>query len=678
MSADLWRSVVSIPTIRGGTFTSADTASIVLELHDVDNNVKRAMEHAVLLPCSGKNELRVVRPPVFVDGTIFTTCSPKQGIVVRFVPVDTDFRVDVHFPSKPSRSFFANKIFKSLLKSPQFQRIAWNSSESRFVFVAEQQAPVVKKMWDPTEPSSTSPFEYRPSWGEAFVDYSTLSLFNCDVVSCTMEPLLDEKFLVDYSATMPEFVNDEDELWFAAVPHAPQRLGLAHCMTRKNIHMQLRKGLCPVPVQQLKQAAAVRNFKRNPLGKNVAYFEAASGCPAHNCCFALKVAEPMDDGWVVAAEVPVQRQVDETTGFPGFYPAAANDIFWVNSDTMLVSSTSFSSVSLFVVKINNTNSLAVHRLELPHKSGTWNILDSRGTLALLSHSATLCAPSIHLFDFSSQSSTRIFSVVNEISSEVFLAFQTEVASVPAAHGSEVLFHFRTPSPSTTRRPVIIVVHGGPHAADTNMFTYGQLFSLLSGFDILSVNYGGSAGFGQERIDQLLGNIGTNDVDDVLLSINHVSSELHWLDLETKLIISGGSHGGWLAAHLSSREPKRFSACIMRNPVIYLPSMALETDIPDWVAAEGGSSFPFPKQLAEMSPYHNAGKVSVPTLLGIGALDQRVPPHQGRAWYNALRHSPLKPKIKLLEYPNDGHALDSVHAMADFNIESMTFLKNVLA
>lgn len=37
----------------------------------------------------------------------------------------------------------------------------------------------------------------------------------------------------------------------------------------------------------------------------------------------------------------------------------------------------------------------------------------------------------------------------------------------------------------------------------------------------------------------------------------------------------------VSAHLTSKCPDEFDACVMRNPVTDLPSMLYATDIPDW-------------------------------------------------------------------------------------------------
>ena len=44
---------------------------------------------------------------------------------------------------------------------------------------------------------------------------------------------------------------------------------------------------------------------------------------------------------------------------------------------------------------------------------------------------------------------------------------------------------------------------------------------------------------------------------------------------------GGSHGGFLTAHLMGQHPERFRCAGLRNPALGLDTLALLSDIPDW-------------------------------------------------------------------------------------------------
>lgn len=48
-----------------------------------------------------------------------------------------------------------------------------------------------------------------------------------------------------------------------------------------------------------------------------------------------------------------------------------------------------------------------------------------------------------------------------------------------------------------------------------------------------------------------------------------------------MALVGGSHGGFLVAHLSGEFPDTFKAVSSRNPVIDVASMSIMSDIPDW-------------------------------------------------------------------------------------------------
>ena len=103
---------------------------------------------------------------------------------------------------------------------------------------------------------------------------------------------------------------------------------------------------------------------------------------------------------------------------------------------------------------------------------------------------------------------------------------------------------------------------------------------------------------------------------------------------------GGSHGGYLTAWLLGCEDRDLYSCgVLWNPVVDLPAMLGTTDIPEWVAAEGGMGnegveWPItPEQLVNLhkrSPLSVIDKVSAPALMLLGAADQRVPHKLGVA------------------------------------------------
>ena len=63
-------------------------------------------------------------------------------------------------------------------------------------------------------------------------------------------------------------------------------------------------------------------------------------------------------------------------------------------------------------------------------------------------------------------------------------------------------------------PLIIYPHGGPNSSFTTEFMLYPSALAMKGFLVALVNYTGSTGYGDDRIEQLEGRIGTLDVEDV--------------------------------------------------------------------------------------------------------------------------------------------------------------------
>lgn len=212
--------------------------------------------------------------------------------------------------------------------------------------------------------------------------------------------------------------------------------------------------------------------------------------------------------------------------------------------------------------------------------------------------------------------------------------------------------------------------------------------------MLLVNYRGSTGAGQDSVDFLLGKVGTSDVSDCMLALREALQRFSWLNPK-KVVLVGGSHGGFLVTHLSGQHPDSFRAVVARNPVIDIASMSIISDIPDWFVVintfmyvellrlflvrsrrfylkkiegktfiakwiilqdffcrcyvESGTKYTQIGEVSEevlvsmrkASPIQHAHKVTAPTLLQVGSNDLRVPPSQATDYYHRLKANGVK-------------------------------------
>ena len=203
-----------------------------------------------------------------------------------------------------------------------------------------------------------------------------------------------------------------------------------------------------------------------------------------------------------------------------------------------------------------------------------------------------------------------------------------------------------------------------------------LFARL-GFKSLIINYRGSTSFDEAYVDSLPGHVGTADVQDCVAAVDHYVNQ-GALDRQ-RLVLWGGSHGGFLAAHLSAQYAHYdWMACVMRNPVIDLSTLIETSDIPDWSAVEslGPAHVYSEAQVVDVSdmlpksPFAHVARVRCPTLVMLGSADRRVPLSQGLKWVHALRARHVEARCHV--YP-DRHSLAKDEVAPDVFVNTILFV-----
>ena len=228
----------------------------------------------------------------------------------------------------------------------------------------------------------------------------------------------------------------------------------------------------------------------------------------------------------------------------------------------------------------------------------------------------------------------------------------------------------------SKHPVILWIHGGPHVAFTDTYiSYASAFCKV-GFAVILVNYRGSTSDTTESLYSLPGKIGLQDVQDVKKVTELFLDQCDDICDRENIFLFGGSHGGFLSAHLIGQFSDYYRAAVMRNPLIDISAMPAATDIIDWTYFETG--LPYQQDILptsesvrimlEKSPITLIKNIKAPILLCIGLKDARVPPKsQGIMYYKLLKAN--SKKVKMLAYPNDAHPLATVETEGDFFVNT---------
>jgi len=217
-----------------------------------------------------------------------------------------------------------------------------------------------------------------------------------------------------------------------------------------------------------------------------------------------------------------------------------------------------------------------------------------------------------------------------------------------------------------KRPTLLMPHGGPHSAYSTQFIPSISFLTAVGFNIITVNYRGSTGFGEDSLQCLPGKIGDQDVKDCYQALQKGIET--GLVLEDCVAVVGGSHGGFLSGHLIGQYPDSFKSAVMRNPVCNISLMVHVTDIPDWCfietfgtneglkRAQNRVTSDDLKEMKRRSPIAYVDNVKVPVLMMLGGADRRVPMDDGKRYIAQLRQSEHLSDTRIIVFENDEHGL----------------------
>lgn len=206
-------------------------------------------------------------------------------------------------------------------------------------------------------------------------------------------------------------------------------------------------------------------------------------------------------------------------------------------------------------------------------------------------------------------------------------------------------------------PTIIELHGGPTSSTKyrlRLWIYGRALMASKGYALLSPNYHGSTGYGDDFLEKLIGRENEIEVTDIKTGLEMLIAD--GIADPDRVGVMGWSNGGYLTNCMITAEPDLFAAASSGAGVL---DMVIQWGIEDTpghvVNFVEGLPWEQAHHYQTASPLFKLDQVKTPTLIHVGGNDPRVPPAHSKALYRALKHY-LDVPVELVVYPGEPHGL----------------------
>jgi dipeptidyl aminopeptidase/acylaminoacyl peptidase len=215
------------------------------------------------------------------------------------------------------------------------------------------------------------------------------------------------------------------------------------------------------------------------------------------------------------------------------------------------------------------------------------------------------------------------------------------------------------SPPTSRQytsdglpPVIVLIHGGPTSAVQIGYNLEAAFFTSRGYGYLEVNYRGSTGYGRAYREALRGRWGELDVIDAAGGALALVGQ--GLADPDRLVIKGGSAGGYTVLNALIRYPGLFKAGLCSYGVSNLFTLAMDTHKFEerYTDSLVGPLPEAAEKYRQWSPVFHAERIKDPVAIFQGDEDKVVPPSQSEEIVQALKANGVPHEYHL--YPGEGH------------------------
>ncbi|GIY65666.1 acylamino-acid-releasing enzyme [Caerostris darwini] len=688
--AQTYKNIASIPTalfakILQGAHENLTYIHSLWSSQDFVKFEKNVFSHDFLVE---KESLKIVSNGISCDTSsellcAFSKSGKKRAILREKKSSEEKVFLEIWNEYQKETTFDMNecKEHGKISRNDPFKCFEWSSDEKFLLYAAEEKQPKsVSYFKNSNKKEETDSiikgeeYAFKEEWGEACVGDHHTVLCMLEIETGKVEVLPTSKIGEHISFGQAKWGPDDESIIFVGWKEFPYRLGVWACRNRRSTIYAMNLRNKDIEILTPDCNICVRSPRFSPNFDTLIYLENSGGGPH------FKGAKLRKYDWKTKKNSTIVDLVKNAAEeeFPGIYADYLPLRCWSEDGKNIFFSTIWRSRTAIVcVDIDNGH---VQKIDVDEDFGSAFLLDVQQNMIIAEMSAPNIEPCLAIGHFNYQNKVVVDwkfldanSPVrhNDINWEILKLIPT----IPNKDYSNLDYDIIVISPKEmqSKCPLIIMPHGGPHSCFTAGFLSRRIGFVKLGYVLCIVNYRGSIGFGENNLNSLPGNIGSKDVADQ--AAIHVKNNCNF-DIGN-VVVFGGSHGGFLGAHLCGQYPDFYKAAVLLNPVIDVSNMMGISDIPDWTWVEGGCGDNFEmstvatpdnlKTMWERSPIKYLENVRSPTLLLLGTKDLRVPMSQGLKYYQLLKARGVPVRVckyddnhQLLKTPHDGdHFMQSV-------------------
>ena len=366
---------------------------------------------------------------------------------------------------------------------------------------------------------------------------------------------------------------------------------------------------------------------------------------------------------------------------------ASRRLTWITADHWEIHAGSFSPDGhsiLWSANVDGRESLyscpaaggAVQRLPLPEGvnafAGNPSPWSHDGRRLLYYHSGASAPNDLHVLDLKSGRSTQLTNSLVAGLNPASMVTPTLV-HYPSKDGKFTISAWAYLPNNIIRNgtyPAIVYIHGGP--ASQSMDSFNRFIQYISnqGYLVIAPNYRGGTGYGHDFQEANRHDAGGEELNDVIGAAEFIR-RTGFVD-PAKLIVMGGSYGGYLTMMAVTRHPELWAAGV---PIVPFVNWFTEFENEDPQLQESDRLFmgdPVKDKALwqDRSPIHFIDRVKAPLLILAGANDPRCPKTEAEQVAEAIKKQGGTAILKI--YENEGHGfarvenqIDAYQRVADF-------------